>query len=271
MEPKSLFDLFLCAREGNRLAFDQMVDRFSDGLRLWIRGQMGAIVRASYDVEDVFQPTCLRAFLSIGRIEWRGELAFIHWLKMIAKHDILNKRRREEARKRNHAIEVRLDDGGDSSTSPGVSKPVNPPDPRAESPSKLMERLERSQRVKRVWKALPSHYRLVLKRARIDGLPIKEIAKRLGRSPDAISMLLLRAARAFGELYGPGGSSLRLPTDCELDTLGNGEGPAPCAARLRPRPPQPPGSHARPTETRMEAGRRVGDTSSSLLELPSVT
>ncbi len=269
MEHLSLLDLFLRAREGDRSAFDRLVGEFSHRLRDWIKSRMGAIVRRACEMDDIFQETCLSAFLSIRRFEWRGERSFIRWLKKIAQHSILNLRRREEAQKRKGARGIRLDEVRDSSAGNGAPASVDPRDSRMESPSKTMERLERSRRLRRAWKALPSVYRLVLKLARIDGLPIKGIAVRLGTSPTAVSMRLLRATRALGEIYGPDGSSLRLPPDCDLNSPSGGEEPSSVPARLKPRRPAPPRDHARPTETRMCDDRGPGGASSSLMEMPS--
>ena len=46
--------------------------------------------------------------------------------------------------------------------------------------------------------------------ARIDGLPIKEIARRWNRTPDAVAHLLFRALRKLKESFGDT-ESLHLP------------------------------------------------------------
>ena len=66
-------------------------------------------------------------------------------------------------------------------------------------------------------KALSPDYRTVLRFARMDGLPIKEIAKQMGRSESAVHNLLLRATKQLRQSFGDT-ESLNLGDGHFLDT-----------------------------------------------------
>lgn len=78
------------------------------------------------------------------------------------------------------------------------------------TPSRCLQRHERFERLEKALENLSPDHRKVILMARIEGLPIQEIAARMERSPDAVMHLLRRALRklkaAFGET-----ESLRLP------------------------------------------------------------
>ena len=65
-----------------------------------------------------------------------------------------------------------------------------------------MRRDERFERLESALNCLTKDHREVIIFARIQGLPIKEIAERMSRSPDAVSMLLLRALRELKSYFG---------------------------------------------------------------------
>ncbi len=70
------------------------------------------------------------------------------------------------------------------------------------SPSKGIRRQERLERLEQAMETLSPDYRTVLKLARMDGLPIKEIAKQMGRSESAVHNLLLRATKQLRQSFG---------------------------------------------------------------------
>jgi DNA-directed RNA polymerase specialized sigma24 family protein len=78
-----------------------------------------------------------------------------------------------------------------------------------------MQRQERFDRLEAALDQLPPDYREVILLTQIRGFPIGDVATRMGRSRDAISMLLLRALRRLKLVFGTT-DSLRLP-DKSLD------------------------------------------------------
>jgi RNA polymerase sigma-70 factor (ECF subfamily) len=79
-----------------------------------------------------------------------------------------------------------------------------------------LRRDERFDRLQAALDELDPDSRKVIVLARIEGLPIKEVAKRMGRSPNATSILLYRAAIKLKERFGDT-ESLSLPLRRPVD------------------------------------------------------
>ncbi len=90
----------------------------------------------------------------------------------------------------------------------------------ASSPSKHLRRNERFDRLEKALRGLSADHRQVLILARVEGLRVKEIARIMKRSPNAVKKLLGRAMielkRSFGDTESLGLPNRRLE-------LGNGD------------------------------------------------
>jgi RNA polymerase sigma-70 factor (ECF subfamily) len=174
--------LTMKARTGDRGAFEELVIRNLKKLESLISSRLGARLRLEADVDDILQETFLWAFKSIERFQWQGEGSFCRWLAGIAEHVILNTANRHE---RHGKLQLTRDVRGES-----------------RSPSKGMRQDERFDRFQKAIDGLSPEHKQVILLARIDALPVKEIAKRMNRSPDAIMQLLSRALRKLRKLMG---------------------------------------------------------------------
>ena len=140
----------------------------------------------------MLQDTFVRAFHSLARFEWRGEDSLCRWLESIATHVALDEARHQGRRK---LLQIDRDIKG-----PGPS------------PSKGIRRQERFERLRKSMETLSQDYQTVLKLSRMEGLPLKEVARRMDRSESAVKNLLLRATRQLKQSFG----------DTESLSLGNG-------------------------------------------------
>lgn len=170
------------ARAGDRKAFERLFGIFRERLERAVTARLGAELRAAMQTEDILQETALRALRSIGHFEWREEDSFLRWLLGIAEHIL-----------RDQADKQRLRRAG----------PL-PPDQQATtaSPSAASRREERLVRLEKALGVLPEEQREVILLARIDGLPVAEIARRLGLTPNAVSQRLWRALRKLRDEFG---------------------------------------------------------------------
>ncbi len=84
------------------------------------------------------------------------------------------------------------------------------------SPSQGLRREERLERLQRAIHRLPKHYREVVRLSRIEGLNSRQVAERLGKSPEAIRHILVRALRLLRDDMGDT-RSLSLPAEGELN------------------------------------------------------
>jgi len=195
--------LFRLAKGGSREAFEGLIEGPRRRLLGWIDSRIQARLRRDLDPDDVLQETFLKAFQSLQSIEWQGEAAFLAWLRGIAENHI-----RSQARKflRIEKVELRPE------------LPASSP-----TPQKRLHRMERFDRLKDALDSLPADYRQAIVLARIEGLPVRQIAERLGRTEGATMQLLSRALKRLRETIEPDTGSLRLPMR-SLDETGEHDG-----------------------------------------------
>ena len=187
-------ELVEAARNGDNDACGRVLERFRPRLEVVIHLRMGAWLRALVDPEEVYQETCLRAITSLKSFEWRSEASFFRWLGAIAENVIRNLVRYYRTHPTVSLTEL-LSSGSDH---PGVLQLPG----SAVTPPEAMRRRDRFDRLEAALDRLKVDHREVIILARIRGLRIKQVAKRMQRTPDATSMLLLRALRELRKHFG---------------------------------------------------------------------
>ena len=178
------------ARKGDRRAFDDLAEEHRERLLAFIRTRLGAQLRRRTEPDDILQEAYLKGFRSLDRFEWRGEGSFFGWLATIAEYVI-----RELGR--SHKLEAL----------PLEREPLD----EAPSPSRVARREERFVKLGDALSGLSEDHRTVIRLARIEGLAVTEIARRMERSPGAVRHLLLRALQKLRERFGDETQSLGLP------------------------------------------------------------
>jgi RNA polymerase sigma-70 factor (ECF subfamily) len=181
-DPQS--DLLTRAQGGDRQAFDELMAPYRSRLGSVVYFRLGALVRRQTEVEDVLQETFLRALQSIDRFEPKGKDSFFPWLRQIAEHVIL-----EVASRQKRKSTVALNSSA-------------PAEDSATAPSRAMRREERFDRLQEALQSLSPDHKKVILLAKIERLPIKEIAVRMERSPDAVTNLLARALTSLKDSFG---------------------------------------------------------------------
>jgi RNA polymerase sigma-70 factor (ECF subfamily) len=183
--------LVQAAQGGDPAAFEELVEEYRSRLEGLIGSRLGSHLRANVELEDVLQDTLLRAYRSIGTFTWTKDDSFFLWLSGIAEHVIRSVAQRQQ-KKGGHILLKR--------------------DPTASdvSAATAMRRDERFERLRQSLTSLSDDHRQVIELARIEGLRIKDIAKRMERSPDAVKKLLARALRQLKAQFGDT-ESLHLP------------------------------------------------------------
>ena len=187
------------ATGGDRAAFEELVVKFRGRLESSITARLNHFGLSNLDTEELTQEVIVRAFESLDRFEWRDEDSFYRWLSGIAKNVALKAAQKD---RRIQSLEVVRD------RSTGEAPP-----------SRAVRREERFERLEAKIKDLSPEYREVVMLARIDGLPIKEIAQRMNRTPAAVKKLLSRALAKLRSSFGDT-ESLHLP-DQRLDVDGD--------------------------------------------------
>lgn len=182
------------AQGGDRAAFEKLFSEHREPLERFVHHRLGPRLRSQTEAEDVLQETFLRACQSIQRFRWRNEGSFGRWLCSIAEHVILKLANREERRRKLY-LELAAAPAREDAT-----------------PSRALRRDERLERLQAALGGLSPDHREVIMLARIEGLRIKEIAKKMERSPNAVLLLLSRALKKLRDSFGDT-ESFHLPAE----------------------------------------------------------
>lgn len=187
---QSADDLGRRSEAGDREAFGELLDRARGQLEAWIRLRLGARLRAAVEPADICQETMFRALRSAEGFRWQGDRALSNWLARIAEHVV-----QEHARR---------------SARDGFAALAEEPAAASVSPSRAGQRDERFERLREALEALDPVSRRVVELSRLERRPLKEIAASIGRSPNAVALVLMRALREMRRRLGET-ESLGLP------------------------------------------------------------
>jgi RNA polymerase sigma-70 factor (subfamily 1) len=182
------------ARAGDGQAFSLIVEQSQPRLEALVYLRLGPKLRRLVEVQDVLQETYLRAFQSFSSFTYQGEAALFHWLETVCGRVIQDLGRHFSRKKRKgRAADDRI---LPAESSRGLANGILDllPSPLT-SPTRMLRREERFDRLEKGLNSLTAEQREVLILARVELLPVSEIASRMGRSAEAVGMLLLRATR----------------------------------------------------------------------------
>ncbi|MBI4603447.1 MAG: sigma-70 family RNA polymerase sigma factor [Planctomycetes bacterium] len=207
------------AQAGDRQAFDELAGRYRGRIASFVRHRLRAPLESQVELEDVVQETLLRAYQSMERIRWSDEESFQRWLRGIAANVVF-----ELASQARRRPVVPLEADGDIAA-PGISD------------SKACEREERFERLKGALGSLSPEHRQVIQLARIQRLPVKDVARLMKRTPGAVTQLLWRALQKLRQSFGDT-ESLSLPARslAEGGPGAEAEGAAKAETEGKPRP-----------------------------------
>ncbi len=185
--PTSTFDLLERAKAGDAEALSHAFERLRRRLMVLVHFKLSEGARDRSEVEDVVQETYLRAFRDIDRFTYQSAGSFLRWLSAIADHVIID-RVRYRSRECRAGEEIRFR----SESNPGGPEPAD-----TKTPSRLFAQREAVERLLDRLSALPEDYRNAILMAKIEGLSTAEMAERLGKSREAVALLVFRAVKRF--------------------------------------------------------------------------
>jgi RNA polymerase sigma-70 factor (ECF subfamily) len=172
-------------QQGDRDAFARLFEKHSRPLAVIIYYQMGSNARRMDEVDDILQETLLRAFRDIDQFEYRSSGSFLRWLARIAGHVIADLARSQNRQKRaGEHVRFRSD------TNPGGPEPVD-----SATPSRIFAENQSLAGFIGKLDLLPEDYRRVILLAKVEGFTTGEIAQQLGKSNEAVALLLHRAIK----------------------------------------------------------------------------
>jgi len=185
--PTSTFTLLEQAKAGDEAALSRAFEKYRRRLTVLVHFKLSPGARTFADVEDIVQEVCLRAFRDLDRFSYQSPGSFLRWLSSIADHAIVDR-----VRYRNRACRA-----GDDVRLRSESNPLGPEPADTKTPSRLLAQQEAVERLLARLERLPEDYREAIVMAKIEGLSTGEMAERLGKSREAVALLVYRALKRF--------------------------------------------------------------------------
>lgn len=172
---------------GDPEAVPALLERYLDDLHAYMGRHAGAALQNKETPGDLVQSVCREVLEGVqrGAFEYRGEAQFRQWLYQAALHKIQRKARFFGADRRDQDRELPIESLADSRGELPLAS--------SRTPSRAAAGREQKERFLDALRQLPDDQRQVVEWAHLEGLPHKEIARRLGVSEANSRMILSRA------------------------------------------------------------------------------
>jgi RNA polymerase sigma-70 factor (ECF subfamily) len=190
-------ELLLNAREGQRDAVEQLMERHRQSLERMVRGRLNRAVARRVDVSDVVQETLLTASKRMAEYVRDPRMPFHAWLRQIARDRLNDVYRRQLADKRSVANEQSV--GGEGSD---IVPPAALVRDAELTPAEAMLRQEFAERFSAAVETLSEADREIIFMRHSEQLTNSEAAELLGLSQPAAAMRHLRALRQLKAILG---------------------------------------------------------------------
>jgi RNA polymerase sigma-70 factor (ECF subfamily) len=165
---------------GARVA--ELLPRHLPVLRAYVRRRAGALLRRRESGSDLVQSACRELLTRSADFEG-DETAFRRWLFRTAERKLVDRARHWRAERRDPAREAGVATELQAGPASGCTR----------TPSREAELAEDVLRLERALARLSPDHRDVVRLARLEGLPHREVGHRMGRSEGAVRALLFRA------------------------------------------------------------------------------
>jgi RNA polymerase sigma-70 factor (ECF subfamily) len=172
---------------------DRPLEAYRDYLRLLAGVHLDARLRSRLDPSDVVQETLLKAHARRDQFRGRSEVERAAWLRAILANTIADAVRRfgRQQGDRHESLEAAL---GESSER--LERWLQSQDP---SPGTQAERQEHLLRLAGALARLPPEQRTAVELRHLQGLPVPEVGRLMGRSIASVAGLLRRGLQALRE------------------------------------------------------------------------
>jgi RNA polymerase sigma-70 factor (ECF subfamily) len=184
------------ASTGDRLALAKLLATYHPRLAERVAARLDPRVRARTSIEDVLQDLYLDLFRQVDRFEPRGPGSFLNWVLTILDHKLVDVHRAAHREQRDVARESPLAVPAWSNSCWNLLDHVFRD---STTPSRVARRDEAVAALMGCVAALAEGHRTVIELRFLEGLPLAEVAHRLGKSEDAVVALTQRALKALRE------------------------------------------------------------------------
>jgi RNA polymerase sigma-70 factor (ECF subfamily) len=172
------------------------IERHRAYLGLLARSQLPASLRGQFDPSDIVQQTLLQAHRKREQFRGRSEGEYLAWLRTILARQLADVARRGGPRwaGRGRSLERALEE-----SSLRLERWLAADDP---SPSQGLVGQERLLRLAEALGRLPEDQRNALELRHLQGLPVSEVCRRMGRGTASVANLLYRGLKWLRERLG---------------------------------------------------------------------
>ena len=164
-------------RGGDRSAFQELHARYSRQILHYVARRLNGS-----DAEDVTQEVFLNVYRSIA--SFRGESSLGAWIYGVARRTVASRFKRRVLPLHS------LDD------LPGFEEGLEPRLQHTDHPESLLQLAERMDRMQRAFGRLSEEQWQIFRMRHLEGRPIREIARDLNKTEDAVKSNLYRARKA---------------------------------------------------------------------------
>jgi len=187
---KTTRHLVTLAQEGDRTALEQLCQVYGERVHWIVRFRMGGEIRSKLDSMDVVQDAFVLALQDLGDFTYRDEGDFLRWMSKIVENRIRDNIKKLHAEKRSIRKEVPLRNRLPTTkrSSGSAAGPI-----ATTTPSVIVSQREDLNKLEKAIDKLRPEYRQAIILRKIEGLSYKEIGDQLGKSADAVGMLVSRA------------------------------------------------------------------------------
>jgi len=179
--------LVILAKDGDESALERLYRVYGERVRWMVRFRMGKLLRSRLESMDLVQDVFVNAFGALGDFTYKNEGDFVRWLSKITQNALADNLDKLHAAKRDIRKEHRF--GSRNLATDNVRREVQA-GLDSMTPSVIMSKREDLAKLEKAIDELKSEYRDIILLSKIEGLSYKEIGKRLGKSPDAVRMLM---------------------------------------------------------------------------------
>jgi RNA polymerase sigma-70 factor (ECF subfamily) len=193
-------DLVHQAVAGHEAALERLLLTHYDRLAAEISRKLPDEFRGVIAADDVLQEAFVVAFREIGSFVPQGPGAFHAWLAAIAQHRLLDLVKGQRAAKRGGGrVALTGHAASPDESLVGLLEVLNV---QEQTPSRSVARREAVSAVQVGLAGLKDDYREALRLRYIEGLPVAEVAARLGRTEHAVHMLCHRGLQQLHAALG---------------------------------------------------------------------
>lgn len=200
----NLDDLLAKAVAGDVKALTTLLEECAPKVRARIESRIGPHLRASLDADDVMQVTYIEVVMRLNRFKSGGASGFLAWLTRLAENNLIDAiRSLEAARRPDPSKRVTA---GPRSGHESMMALIDVLSGSLTTPSRHAAKDEAAGHLEAAIRSLPKDYEKIVRLYDLEGKPMEEVAKELGRSEGAAYMLRARAHDRLREAMGPAGN-----------------------------------------------------------------